>query len=633
MAKKTIKADTKLNFIGGVNSDRIGGNCSIIEHTDEKGETTRIMFDLGTMFTPYESGFDAALPNVEDYFARKDAKTGEVTQPLKPVSVLFLTHAHEDHIGALIDYTKMGYELPEIRASRFTRALIRLAFKQEGLDAPNIELAKPQDNIRIGENVIVEPFDVSHSIIGAMGYHTLTFVNDKPYAGIINNGDFLTEENMPIGNSFSADIYKDLMSRKLTTHVELDSTSTRPNSSNRIGFEQAVENTLNAIRQNPDRNIIISPVISRSVQNIAIDIEVARRLGTKVCLDGKWLDLVNQAMMLSGHNDFEDVVYKGKLEKYLADKNIRRKYIVNTGAFAQGLEEYEKNQSDTYFIPMASATKMALDLHKDFKLNKDVLVVARQRIIDEINGKTGPKMLQLMASKGAKVIITPCGKKIGNFEEVQMQDSGHVNAEAMGNLMGIIKQEAPKAVIIPIHGNPKQCQDTADIAHDHNLKTHIASNMNILHLSQNDIVEEKDEFPFTWIGVKKLHCNPLDPDNNIPVEGKTEYWHIDENYMPIEKIGEAENVKISRPGDKNYKISQGKLFDDKYEDAIFSEPINRTPRKGKIKSRKSKENDKEAKILAKKERILAQKEKMRKKKEQKQNRISKLHNNSKSFEI
>ena len=43
MAKNSTKIGTNLKFIGGVNKDRIGGNCSIIEHTDETGNTTRVM--------------------------------------------------------------------------------------------------------------------------------------------------------------------------------------------------------------------------------------------------------------------------------------------------------------------------------------------------------------------------------------------------------------------------------------------------------------------------------------------------------------------------------------------------------------------------------------------------------------
>lgn len=624
MAKNSTKIGTNLKFIGGVNKDRIGGNCSIIEHTDETGNTTRVMFDLGTMFTPYDSGFNSAIPNITEYFPHKDAKTGNITPASKPVSALFLTHAHEDHIGALIDYTRMGYVLPPIKTSRFSRALIRLAFKQEGLEAPEIEAVKNQENIQIGENIMVEPFTVSHSIIGAVGFHTLTFVDDKPYAGIINNGDFLTEENMPVGDSFSLAEYQDLMSRKLTTHILLDSTSTRPNGSKRIGFEQAVSNTLKVIQDNPDRNIIISPVISRSPQNIAIDMEVARRLKTKVCLDGKWLELVHQAMLMSGYHDFDDVVYKGKLDKFMQDKHISKKYIADTGALAQGLEEYYKNQSDTTYIPMSSAIKMALDLHKDIKLDNKVLGLFRQRIIDDINGKTGPQMLQLWASKGAKIVITPCGRKISNFEEVQMQDSGHINVEAMGKLMDTVQKTSPNVIIIPIHGNPQQCQDTANIAEQHNLKSYLASNMRVLSLAQGEVQNIEDSIPMTWIGVKKVYFNPLEPDSSIPLEGRTEYWHITDDYEVISKISEANNVRVRKPGDKDYKVSQGQMFDDKYEDSIIHENMKEKIYSGKTFSRKEK-GDKEARAKKIEAKIA------RKQRQQAEKTARKLARNSKSF--
>lgn len=119
------EAGTKVEFVGGVNRDRIGGNCMVIGHTNEKGETVRAMFDLGSLFTPYESGFTAAYPDVSDYFDRTDPDSGQVTKAIKPTAVLCLTHAHEDHIGALMNYIRMGYELPPIKASGFTRSLIR----------------------------------------------------------------------------------------------------------------------------------------------------------------------------------------------------------------------------------------------------------------------------------------------------------------------------------------------------------------------------------------------------------------------------------------------------------------------------------------------------------------------------
>ena len=133
------KAQTVLRFIGGVNKDRIGGNCSVVEHTDEQGQTSRVMFDLGSMFTPFESGFVAAYPNVDEYFDRLDPKTGEFYKALKPIDALYITHAHEDHIGALVNYVKMGYILPPLKASGFTRNFIRLAFKRRVCRFPKLK--------------------------------------------------------------------------------------------------------------------------------------------------------------------------------------------------------------------------------------------------------------------------------------------------------------------------------------------------------------------------------------------------------------------------------------------------------------------------------------------------------------
>lgn len=543
MAK--TKAQTILKFIGGINKDRIGGNCSVLEHTDDNGKTERVMFDLGSMFTPYESGFVAAYPNVDEYFDRKDLKTGEVYKALKPVNALFITHAHEDHIGALINYTKMGYQLPPIKAGAFTRNFIRLAFAAEGMIAPEMEKIKAGDIIRAGDNIEVEAVDVSHSIVDSLGFHTLTYNNGKPYAAVMNNGDFLTEEEMPLGKAFNKERYLDVLKRKSapTTVVCIDSTSTTPHSSERIGFENAVNNAYNVVMEHPDRNLIISPVISRSVQNMAIDIAVARKLNTKVWLDGKWLETVKYAMALSGYLDFDDVIYKGSIQGYLSDKGISRKYIICTGAFAQGLENYEYNLGidATSPIPMASATKMALDLHPYVKIDKNVLVLARQRIIEEINGRTGPKMLQLLASQGAEIVMTPGSRRVSNFKEVQMQDSGHANAKAVKSLMTDVKEVVPDIIVIPIHGNPEQCRNTEEIMSEIGVKTYVAGNQEGLEIGNGKVINvEPKVTPLTWYAVKLVMPNPYS-EREVPAEGIREYWEVNEDYQPLQKICEVQN--------------------------------------------------------------------------------------------
>lgn len=589
------QAHTNLKFIGGVNKDRIGGNCSVIEHTDEKGETSRVMFDLGSIFTPQESGFIAAYPNVDEYFDRIDPTDGKHLKAAKPVSMLFLTHAHEDHIGALINYTKMGYVLPPMKAGGFTRNFVRLAFAKEGLKIPEIEKVKAGDVVKIGNNMEIEAVDVSHSVVDSLGFYTLTYAEGKPYAAIMNNGDFLTEEEMPVGKSFSREQYLDVFKRKAapTTAVCLDSTSTTPVAKERIGFAKAVDNTYNEVMENADRNLIVSPVISRSVQNIAIDIETARRLKTKVFFDGMWLQTVKDAMLLSGYNNFEDVVYKGTIQSYLNDKQITRKYVICSGAFAQGLEDYQNNVGYTATSPiaMSSAVKMAFDLHPYVKLGKNTLVLARQRIINEINGESGPKMLQMMARQGAKVVMSPGERSVGGFKEVQMQDSGHVNAKAMKELMAEVKAAVPNIIAIPIHGNPEQCEYTKDIMDKIGVATHLTANLESLNIGGGQVTNaEESHRPVSWYAFKTVYPNPY-IDREVPLDGLTEYWEIDENYQPLQKICEIQNTpRHSSPSRGSYNNCRKQI--EQAENMPYREKMRRTD-KGNNKMSKKVKNMKE----------------------------------------
>ena len=198
MANKQAKTGTFLEIIGGVNVDKIGGNSSLIEHTDEKGNTTRIMTDLGRMFPPYTTDFEMALPDVTEYFDRCDPKTKEYTKALKPVDAIIITHAHEDHIGALIDYDKMGYILPTIYGSRYTCNRIKVGFTHEGRNAPTMIHIKHQAEEKQGNDISVEALKVSHSILGAMGYMEQIRSANGNEINVLNTGDFFTEENICI---------------------------------------------------------------------------------------------------------------------------------------------------------------------------------------------------------------------------------------------------------------------------------------------------------------------------------------------------------------------------------------------------------------------------------------------------
>ena len=550
------QAKTRLLFAGGVNQDRIGGNCHLLEHQSSDGQTVRLMFDLGSIFLPESSGFSTAYPDVRAFFDRINPTTQEVCKALHPTDALFITHAHQDHIGALISYVKMGYQLPPIYSSKTTNNAIRLFFAKAGLEPPktvNVEREKP---VRFRDCVEVEAFDVSHSAVDALGFHSLTFDKGEPVAAVVHNGDFSTDEKMPIGHAFCKKDYLSLIKRKPApqTIFLFDSTSIENSVLKRIGFEQNVQNTLDVCRQNQNCNIIISPVITGSFNNAAIDFEVARRLKTKVFLDGYGLKIFKDALKLSGYKGFDELIYHGNMQQYLKDESIPLKYIVCTGAFGQGLNEYKHNIgiSPTSAIWLSSAAKMALDLHPDLKVSKECLFLMRQHFIKEICSHLGDELCHRLASKGATVVVAPSENKIGNFQQVQMQDSGHIGFEEMLSLVGDVRSIAPNMVILPVHGSKAQrtkMQKLADLCH---VQSVLVSNDERVEIAGSELKICPQTQKTAWLGETLVFSNGDLQD------GVVQIWKLGENDVPLEKIVEYENAKKQKfpcvmAADKNKK--------------------------------------------------------------------------------
>ena len=199
MEKQKISAaredGTYITLVGGNNARRIGGNSYVIEARNE-GKTSRVMVDLGAVITGFETGYESAFPDVSRFFDRIDPETENFVEAAQPVDALAVTHLHEDHVGALTHLAKMGYMLPPVYTSKLTRNAVRIMFNKAGLPEPDIREVKPGENVKIGEDLVMEGFMEAHSAVDAMGFHFLSFRGDKADAGIITHGDFFDNENI-----------------------------------------------------------------------------------------------------------------------------------------------------------------------------------------------------------------------------------------------------------------------------------------------------------------------------------------------------------------------------------------------------------------------------------------------------
>lgn len=583
--QSTREDGTCVTLVGGNNAKRIGGNSYVIEVKNE-GRTTRAMVDLGAVITNYETGYETAFPNVDKYFDRIDPESGKFINAENPIDILVLTHLHEDHVGALVHLGQMGYVIPQIQTSKLTRNAVRMMFHKAVLSEPDIRAIKPKENVKIGEDMIMEGFMEAHSAVDAMGFHFLTFKGDKADVGLITHGDFMDGDDVPFGKVELWEDLKDLASRKPITHILMESTAA-PYASKaqelahetpRNGYQQNVKNVLNVIKENPGKTII-SPVISRSFNQTYIDFAAAKELGTQILLDGEWLKMMNRAMLISGHKEFENSIYKGDMEQYLKDPKVRVKYIVCTGSFAQGLQEYDENTTSGAQIAMSSATKMALGMHPEIDIDSNVLVLARQRIINDINGKSGPKMLQLLAEQGATVVMSPGDQQVANFQVVPMQDSGHIKNGELRDYYHKMHALAPEVEYISIHGSEEQLNNTKRVIQGEGGTCHVFVNSDKMQLGkQQTHAVEEEHGPQEWIGAQRVYYNPLDPDTSIPKSGMLVYYRIDEHFMRLsEEPFFKESMFLataSKPGGKDYYDNHPELKGTNQKDQEATVMIN-----------------------------------------------------------
>ncbi len=293
--KKERKAETRVRFLGGNNPYRIGASAIMVEHSEPNNLVSRILIDDGSMFPPDWINYDAAIPDMRQYFENPYGQAD------KPIDAIFVTHCHEDHIGALTFLAAAKFKLPTIYTSEYTARLIRDQMKNNSVPEefiPKIEIIRQGESVEIGDNMRVSPMNVSHSTAGPLAFHVATKSSEGEYKevdilGAMMSGDYHLDK-VPFGAGYNEEDHKEFMKDKFVNAIMQDSTSSATEMLDEQGerqipdFDKAYENTLREVQKHSEKQIF-SPVIARSVENLAIDIKAATETGRTILIGSRGL--------------------------------------------------------------------------------------------------------------------------------------------------------------------------------------------------------------------------------------------------------------------------------------------------------------------------------------------------------
>ncbi|AJC93371.1 ribonuclease J [Campylobacter volucris] len=384
----------KITPLGGLGE--IGGNITVFETNNDA-----IVVDIGMSFPDGTMhGVDIIIPDF-DYIRKIKNK----------IRAIIITHAHEDHIGA-VPYFFKEFQFP-IYATPLALGMISNKFEEHGLKAER-KWFRPVTKRQIYEigDFDIEWIHITHSIIDASALAI------KTKAGtIIHTGDFKIDQT-PI-DGYPSDL------NRLAQYGEegvlcLLSDSTNSYKEGYTKSESSVGPTFDQIFSKTKGRVIMS-TFSSNIHRVYQAISYGLKYGRKVCVIGRSMERNLYTTMELGYIKLDRKIFidADEVSKYKDNEVL----IVTTGS-----------QGET----MSALYRMATDEHKFIKIKPSDQVIISAKAIPG-NEANVSAVLDFLLKAGAKVAYQ-------EFSEIHV--SGHASIEEQKLMLTLVK---PK-FFLPVHG-------------------------------------------------------------------------------------------------------------------------------------------------------------------------------------
>ena len=407
-AAKKLDPNEKVRIIPLGGLGEIGKNMTVIDYRNQM-----IIIDCGMTFPDDDMlGIDYVIPDTTFLEQNRDKLLG-----------IFLTHGHEDHIGAL-PYVLKDFNLP-VYGTRLTLGIVFNKLKEHHLEK-SVELIEKS----AGEVVKTGPFSVefiavNHSIADAVAFAITT-----PVGVVVHTGDFKMDMTPIMGDPIDIARLGEIGKKGVLALLSESTNAERP------GFassERHVGRTFETIfQQNSGRRIIVATFAS-NVHRVQQVIDAAVHTGRKVAVAGRSMVNVISVARELGYMSVPDgtIVDLDDIAKYPQDKMV----IVTTGSQGE---------------PMSALYRMAYSDHKKVEITPGDLVIISANAIPG-NEKLVYRVINELIKSGADVVYS-------SAEDVHV--SGHACQEELSMMLSLLK---PK-FFFPVHGEYRHQKRHAELA-------------------------------------------------------------------------------------------------------------------------------------------------------------------------
>ena len=405
--KKNEKKNSKLKIIPLGGLEQIGMNITAFEYED-----SIIVVDCGLSFPEDDMlGIDLVIPDVTYLKDNIDRVKG-----------FFITHGHEDHIGA-IPYVLKEVNVP-IYATKLTIGIIDHKLEEHGmLKTVKRKVVKYGQHINLG-CFRVEFIRTNHSIQDAAALAIYS-----PAGIVVHTGDFKVDYTPVFGDAIDLARFGEI-GKKGVLALLCDSTNAE-----RPGFtqsERSVGKTLDNIFEDHVKGRIIIATFASNVDRVQQIINSAEKYGRKVAIEGRSMVTIISIASELGYLSLPDniLIDVDQLKSYPDEQTV----IITTGSQGES---------------MAALSRMANGTHRKVSIKpNDTIVFSSNPIPGNEKSVTG--IINELMMKGADAI----------FQDVHV--SGHACQEDIKLIYSLVN---PK-YSIPVHGEYKHLVAQAKIAEE-----------------------------------------------------------------------------------------------------------------------------------------------------------------------